>query len=122
MVSLALWVSVEGPWPLLGAITGLAGAILFGPRGWGPSRLFGYALLSAGILVGFFAERQVASVLQDWEGYWGNRADQPKARPGVPDGGISARARALKGAYRCVAAPSGASDIFGKRQILSALG
>ncbi|MCH7991720.1 MAG: LLM class flavin-dependent oxidoreductase, partial [Gemmatimonadetes bacterium] len=76
VVSLALWSGGQGPWPLWVAAAALIGSIVLGPRGRGPARPIGISLLLAGILVGFFAERQVASVLQDWERYWVERVDE----------------------------------------------
>ena len=76
VVSLALWSGGQGPWPLWVAAAALIGSIVLGPRGRGPARPIGISLLLAGILVGFFAERQVASVLQDWERYWAERVNE----------------------------------------------
>ena len=39
-------------------------------------RTAGVALTIVGILVGFYAQRQVDFVLGDWDGYWRERVDE----------------------------------------------
>ena len=76
IASLALWTRFESYAPLLIAAVGMTCVAFWGPKGRGWLRGVSSALLLIGILVGFLAERQVSSVLGDWEGYWTERVTE----------------------------------------------
>ena len=76
IASLAVWTGSGSVWALLPASAGFVLAAIDGARDRRAAGGFGLVVLLSGILVAFFAERQVASILQDWEGYWAQRVDQ----------------------------------------------
>lgn len=73
----ALWAwSGNAPvWTLGIALIGLAITLLFLPRDFGRARAAGAAVLVVAILVAFHAERQVNTVLDDWDTYWAGQVD-----------------------------------------------
>jgi hypothetical protein len=71
-----LWAGSGSPWALLLSGFGVVAAIAVEAGGRNRWRGAGTVLVLVGILVGFFAERQIGSVLGDWDGYWDQRIDQ----------------------------------------------
>ncbi|HSM60421.1 MAG TPA: hypothetical protein VK849_06465, partial [Longimicrobiales bacterium] len=73
--ALGLW-SADPAGPLLAiAAVGVSAAAVWGvPRS--RASAVGLVLLVSGILAGFGAHRQVASVTQDWPAYWSEREER----------------------------------------------
>ena len=76
LAALAVWTSSASPIALVVAACGLAAAVAFGPPSRGPAWGIGNALLVVAVLAGFFAQRQVDHVLNDWDRYWDDRHEE----------------------------------------------
>lgn len=84
-VSAAPWLSIaalwawSGPtsaWALAIAVLGLGVTVASLVRGFDRVRALGAIILTGAILVAFHAERQVAEVVDDWDGYWAGQVDR----------------------------------------------
>jgi two-component system nitrogen regulation sensor histidine kinase NtrY len=76
LVSLWTWSGGATVWALFAAAVLLVVGALLQRGSEQPSRAWGLGLVTAGILVGFHAERQVAFVTDDWDRYWAERVDR----------------------------------------------
>ncbi len=77
VASLWLWSAADGPWPIVVAAIVLPVAAIVRPgrakrRLWG----VGWAVVTCGIVVALYAERQVDYVLSDWDAYWTDQVDR----------------------------------------------
>ncbi len=75
VVALWVWSGGSDAWPLIVASLGIVAVTVTAFEG-GLRRAAGVSVAVLGILVGFVAERQVAGVLHDWEGYWTPRTEE----------------------------------------------
>ena len=74
--SLWLWAGSAARPALFLAAALLVAGLLAEPLVRNRWRAAGMIVVVAGILVGFVAERQIAEVIHDWDGYWTTRVDE----------------------------------------------
>jgi len=76
VASLWFWAGSAAPLSLFAAAVAIVSAIVSGRAGRSRSWGVGAALTVGAILVGFHAERQVATIVHDWDRYWAQRVDE----------------------------------------------